>query len=189
MTGPRVIAGVARGRRLKMVPGEGTRPITDRVKESLFNILGTHVVDAAVLDLFAGTGSVGIEALSRGAASAEFVESDRTAVGVIQDNLRATGLAAHGHVTRGDVFIYLRNTPAAGQGFDYIHVAPPQYQGLWVKALALLEARPDWVNPDGLVVAQIDPTEYTPQPLTQLDLVDERKYGSTLLVFYERKGA
>ena len=71
---------------------------------------------------------------------------------------------------------------------DYIHVAPPQYKGLWVKALAELDARPAWVNPDGVVVAQIDPKEYEPQTLQHLTLVDERKYGTTLLLFYERPG-
>lgn len=186
MSGLRVIAGAAKGRKLKRVPGEGTRPIADRVKESLFNILGEHVAEARVLDLFAGTGSVGIEALSRGAAYAEFVESGRPAAAIIQDNLNHTQLAARGRVVRADVFIHLRNTPRAG--FDYVHVAPPQYQGLWSKTLRALAARPAWVNPDGLIVAQIDPKEYEPQTLEPFTLVDERKYGNTLLCFYERGG-
>jgi 16S rRNA (guanine(966)-N(2))-methyltransferase RsmD len=185
MAGLRVIGGVAKGRRLKLVPGEGTRPITDRVKESLFNLLGEDVVDARALDLFAGTGGVGIEALSRGAAYAEFVESGRTAAAIIQENLRHTELAHLARVVRSDVFIYLRNRP---KGFDYVHVAPPQYQGLWAKTLEVLDSRPDWVNPDGVVVAQIDPKEYAEQTLTHFSLVDERRYGSTLLCFYERLG-
>lgn len=181
-----MIAGAAKGRKLKPVPGAGTRPIADRVKEALFNILGEHIVGASVLDLFAGTGSVGIEALSRGAARAEFVESNRLAASIIQDNLNHTLLAARGRVVRADVFIYLRNTPRAG--FDYVHIAPPQYQGLWSKTLHALDARPAWVNPDGLVVAQIHPREYEPQALEHFTLVDERKYGNTLLCFYERGG-
>lgn len=185
MAGIRVIAGTAKGRRLKLVPGEGTRPITDRVKESLFNILADDLAAARVLDLFAGTGGVGIEALSRGAAYAEFVESGRVAAGIIQDNLRHTELAHLARVTRSDVFVYLRNRPR--QGFDYVHVAPPQYQELWIKTLAALDRRPEWVNPDGVVVAQIDPKEYVEQALTNFALVDERRYGSTLLCFYERQ--
>jgi 16S rRNA (guanine(966)-N(2))-methyltransferase RsmD len=188
MAGLRVIAGSAKGRRLKMVPGEGTRPIADRVKESLFNILGPDVEDANVLDLFAGTGSVGIEALSRGAAYAEFVESDRVAAKIIQENLQLTQLAQFARVVRSDVFIYLRNAPRAGKRFDYVHVAPPQYQELWSKTLKLLDARPEWVIPDGLVAAQIDPREYVEQELVHLKLVDQRQYGSTLLCFYERRG-
>jgi 16S rRNA (guanine(966)-N(2))-methyltransferase RsmD len=184
--GIRVIGGTARGRKLLMVPGSGTRPISDRAKESLFNLLGSDVEGAAVLDLFAGTGSVGIEALSRGAARAVFVERDRLAVNTIQANLHATGFEIRGRVVRSDVFIYLRNNPQAG--FDYIHVAPPQYQDLWVDTLNALDARPAWVNPDGVVVAQIDPKEFQPLDLANLALVDERRYGNTLLCFYERPG-
>lgn len=186
MAGIRVIAGKAKGRRLQMVPGSGTRPISDRAKESLFNILGSTIEGAAVLDLFAGTGSVGIEALSRGAARAVFVENDRQAVNTIQANLRTTGFERQGRVVRTDVFIHLRNDPR--EGYDYIHVAPPQYAGLWSQTLAALDGRPTWVNPDGVVVAQIDPREFEPLSLANLVLVDERKYGSTLLAFYERPG-
>jgi 16S rRNA (guanine(966)-N(2))-methyltransferase RsmD len=186
MSGLRVIGGAAKGRRLKMVPGEGTRPIADRAKESLFNILGSDVQAAAVLDLFAGTGGVGIEALSRGAARAVFVEAGREAVKVIQDNLRHTGLAERGRVVRSDVFIYLRNDPPAG--FDYVHIAPPQYKELWLKTLQALDARPAWLNPDGVAVAQIHPVEFADLALQHLTLVDRRRYGSTLLCFYERPG-
>jgi 16S rRNA (guanine(966)-N(2))-methyltransferase RsmD len=186
VAGIRVIAGKAKGRRLQMVPGSGTRPISDRAKESLFNILGSSIEGAAVLDLFAGTGSVGIEALSRGAARATFVESDRLAVNTVQANLRAAGFERQAKVLRADVFIHLRNDP--GEGYDYIHVAPPQYAGLWSQTLTALDARPNWVNPDGVVVAQIDPKEYEPLPLKTFVLADERKYGNTLLVFYERPG-
>ncbi len=187
MSGLRVIAGTAKGRRLAMAPGDGTRPISDRAKQALFNVLGAHIEGAAVLDLFAGTGSVGIEALSRGAASATFVERDRLAVGTVQANLSVTGLGERAKVVRSDVFIFLRNEPRAG--FDYIHIAPPQYKDLWIEALTALDARPAWVNPDGLVVAQIDPLEHKPLPLQHLNLVDERRYGNTLLCFYERPGA
>lgn len=186
MPGIRVIAGSAKGRRLLMVPGEGTRPISDRAKQALFNVLGADVVGAVVLDLFAGTGSVGIEALSRGAQRATFVERDRLAVNTIQANLRTTGFERRARVIRSDVFIYLRNDPAVG--FDYIHVAPPQYQGLWADVLAALDARPAWVNPDGVVVAQVDPREFRPLALEHLALVDQRRYGNTLLCFYELPG-
>lgn len=186
MAGIRIIAGLAKGRRLQMVPGSGTRPISDRAKQALFNVLGDFVAGTAVLDLFAGTGSVGIEALSRGAQAATFVERDRLAVETVQANLKATGLAHQARVVRSDVFIFLRNEPRAG--FDYVHVAPPQYHGLWEETLKLLDTRPAWVNPDGIVVAQIDPLEFKPLPLEHLQLYDERRYGNTLLCFYERPG-
>lgn len=187
MPGIRVIGGTARGRKLQMVPGAGTRPISDRAKESLFNLLGSDIESAEVLDLFAGTGSVGIEALSRGASRATFVESDRQAVNTIQANLKTVGFAERARVLRADVFIQLHNP--AKQGFDFIHVAPPQYHNLWAETLAALDARPGWVNPDGVVVAQIDPREFQVLPLNNLELVDQRRYGSTLLCFYERPGA
>ena len=186
MAGIRVIAGTAKGRRLQMVPGDTTRPISDRAKEALFNLLGGQIEGAAVLDLFAGTGSVGIESLSRGAARAVFVERERQAVNTIQANLKATGFGERASVQRTDVFIHLRNEPRAG--YDYIHVAPPQYQELWAKTLQALDARPAWINPDGVVVAQIDPREFQPLGLKNLELVDERRYGNTLLAFYERPG-
>lgn len=180
----RVIAGQAKGRRLQSVPGAATRPITDRAKEALFSILQPELVGARMLDLFAGTGQVGIEALSRGAAYAEFVEKDRAAAAVIQANLHHTELAQLGRVVRSDVFIFLSNHPR--QGFDYVHVAPPQYQGLWSRTLAQLDQRPEWVNPDGVVVAQIDPKERVDLALEHFALVDERRYGNTLLCFYDR---
>ena len=186
MAGIRVIAGVARGRKLQMVPGAGTRPITDRATQALFNVLGSDIEQAAVLDLFAGTGSIGIEALSRGAARVTFVEWDRLAANVIQGNLQAIGFADRGRVVRTDVFIYLRNDPRAG--FDYIHLAPPQYHELWSQTLTALDDRPAWVNPDGVVVAQIDPKEFAEVPLHNLVLADRRRYGNTLLCFYERAG-
>ena len=186
MPGLRIIGGSARGRKLQMAPGEGTRPISDRAKESLFNLLGTDILDALVLDLFAGTGSVGIEALSRGAQQAVFVENDRQAAGTISANLAAVGFAGRGRVLRADVFIHLRNEPRTG--YDFIHVAPPQYHNLWAETLSALDARPAWVNPDGVVVAQIDPREYSDLVLQHLQLVDKRRYGNTLLCFYERPG-
>ncbi len=186
MAGLRVIGGTARGRRLKMVPGSGTRPITDRVKEALFNILGQDVDGAAFLDLFAGTGSVGIEALSRGAAHAVFVENDRIAAKVVAANLEATGLGQHARIARADVFQFLASP--VQQPFDIVYIAPPQYGGLWSKTLAALDARPGWLNPDGLAIAQIDPVEYEEQTLARLRLDEKRKYGSTLLCFYEYPG-
>ncbi len=186
MAGIRVIGGRAKGVRLAMVPGEGTRPISDRVKEALFNIIGVEVVDSFWLDLFAGTGSVGIEALSRGAAWVWFNDSDRRAVRTIIENLSRAKLSEKAKITRKDAFRLLEDS--AGQGFDYVYVAPPQYQGLWLRALRLLDERIAWLNPDAWVVAQMHPREYEDLGLTRLEEVDQRRYGNTLLVFYEYPG-
>jgi 16S rRNA (guanine966-N2)-methyltransferase len=178
----RVIAGSAKGRRLFSVPGQSTRPITDRVKEALFNILAGPVLDARFLDLFAGTGSVGIEALSRGARHATFIECDRRAIATIRRNLNVTRLAEHATVLQRDAFHFIHDH--AGDPFDIIYVAPPQYQVLWSRTLRALQGS-SLVVSGTLVVVQIYPKEFEPLDLAQFVLSDQRTYGSTLLCFYE----
>lgn len=178
----RVIGGTAKGLRLEPVPGSGTRPISDRVKQALFDTLGDSVIGARVLDLFAGTGSVGIEALSRGADDVVFVESNPKAIGVIRNNLRRTGLVSRAQVRKTDVFRFLAGEP---QAFDLVYVAPPQYRGLWSKTLLAVDASPRWLALDGLAIVQIFPKEHQPLDLDALVLVDERRYGSTLLATYQ----
>ncbi|HXV99156.1 MAG TPA: 16S rRNA (guanine(966)-N(2))-methyltransferase RsmD [Anaerolineae bacterium] len=183
----RVIAGIAKGRKLKAVPRETTRPITDRTKEALFSILGDWIVEARVLDLFSGTGAVGIEALSRGAAHVTFVEKSPAATRIIGENLRTTGLAERALVKRTDVFKFLTQPPFPRQPFDLIYIAPPQYQQLWIKTIQMIDRTlNDWLLLDGAVIVQIHPIEYEALTLQNLTLYDERKYGSTLLCFYER---
>lgn len=180
----RVITGKAKGHKLKSVPGGITRPITDRAKESLFNIIRYDVVDSRFLDLFAGTGGVGIEALSRGAKEAVFVERASAALRTIRENLAHTRLEDGARVMQADVFDFLlHHTP---EPFDYVYVAPPQYEGLWVKTLRLLDDRPDWVAEGGEVIVQIDPVEYEGQALENLALFDQRTYGGVMLCFYTR---
>ena len=179
----RVIAGDAKGKTLKPVPGEGTRPITDKVKESLFNILSWRIPDSRFLDLFAGTGSVGIEALSRGADEALFVEKAAKAVKIIRENLRHTEMSEWARVLHTDAFDFLAQS---NERFDIIYVAPPQYRQMWSKALLALDQHPLLEN-DGVIVVQIFPKEFELLPLERLALTDQRKYGSTMLCFYEQK--
>lgn len=179
----RVISGSAKGRKLKLVPGEGTRPIMDKVKEALFSILGQGVVNAAFLDLFAGTGSVGIEALSRGAGHVLFIEIDRKAIQTIYDNLKHTRLEENATVRMQDAFELLKRTP--DMLYDYIFVAPPQYHGFWKRTLEMLDANPDWIHDGITVIVQVDPAELEPITLNHLTEYDRRRYGKTLLLFYE----
>lgn len=181
----RVISGVARGRRLKMVPGDTTRPIMDRVKEALFNIIQQDLPGCNFLDLFAGTGSVGIEALSRGAKRVRFVDRDKKAIETIHENLQLTGLGERAEVINIDAFVLLGRAPDAA--FDYAFVAPPQYKAFWEKTLGALDKSPDWLVEDGWVIVQIDPKEYKPVELENFSEFDQRKYGNTVLVFYERE--
>jgi 16S rRNA (guanine966-N2)-methyltransferase len=181
----RVIAGKARGRKLRSVPGDSTRPITDRVKESLFNILGPDIQSSHLLDLFAGTGSVGIEALSRGADFVRFLDVDRLAIATIKANLEVTGFSKQSEVLRLDAFALLERP--ADRRFDYTYIAPPQYKDIWKRALTSLDSHPDWLVENAWVIAQIHPREYEKLELERLAEFDQRKYGSTLLVFYEVK--
>jgi 16S rRNA (guanine966-N2)-methyltransferase len=191
MSGLRVISGKARGRKLRSVPGNATRPITDRAKESLFDILGADVIGSSFLDLFAGTGSVGIEALSRGAAFVRFIDIQRQAIDTIGANLALTGLEQGADVLRQDAFSLLGRP--ADRAFDYVFIAPPQYKELWQKALLALDAQPDWLSADAWVIVQIHPVEYDQKQvsaelsLQHLSEFDQRRYGSVLFVFYERR--
>ena len=146
----RVITGTARGRRLKELAGMETRPTTDRVKESMFNILQFDIEGSRVLDLFAGTGQLGIEALSRGAAAAVFVEQRRDAAALVRDNLRLTGLADRARVTAGDALEFLKTLR---EKFDIVLLDPPYDAGLLEQAVAQLTAF-DILNPHGIIVAE-----------------------------------
>jgi len=182
----RVIAGQAKGRRLKPVPGDTTRPITDRAKEALFSILGDAVDGARFLDLFGGTGAVGIEALSRGAAHATFVDLEPRAVATIRANLAHTGLEGAARVVRGDAFALLRKDRRAA--YDIIYIAPPQYKGLWRTALLAIDAAPDALSDEGLAIVQIHPREEQKDlALANLVEVDRRLYGSVRLLFYAKR--
>lgn len=179
----RVITGSAKGRKLKLVPGNTTRPIMDRAKEALFSILGDAIPGCHFLDLFAGTGAVGIEALSRGAEHGRFLDNERAAIQTIQENLEHCRLADRAEVLHLNSLNYLtRNKVPA---FDIVYIAPPQYKEIWKNSLLALDKNPVHLNPDALVIAQIDPTEYEKLELASLEEYDQRKYGNTLLVFYE----
>jgi 16S rRNA (guanine(966)-N(2))-methyltransferase RsmD len=162
---------------------EGTRPISDRSKEALMSILGTRLRDAEVLDLFAGVGNVGIEALSRGAAHATFVELGTEPVRDIRENLRRTRLEERATVVQQDVFAFLERTPRPA---DFLFYGPPQWQGLWERATRALDARPEWLAPDGVAVLQCGVPEYQPLALAALRQCDQRRYGGVLLTFFER---
>lgn len=185
MRGLRIIAGSAGGRKLRSVPGDTTRPITDRTKEALFNILGADIQGANFLDLFAGTGSVGIEALSRGAAFVRFVDINSNAINTIKTNLQLTQLSSQADVQRRDAFHLLSSPPDVV--FDYVYIAPPQYKEIWYRCLRELDANPGWLAANAWVIVQIHPREYQSLKLSYLEEFDRRRYGSTLLVFYQRK--
>lgn len=173
----RVIAGTARGRPLVVPRGTATRPITDRVKETLFGILGERVIDARVLDLYAGSGAVGIEALSRGATSCDFVEHDRRAVVAIRENLERAGVAERASVHAVDVLRHLER--AAGDRFGLVFLDPPYEEHA---ILAPLERLVRHLEPGAVVVVKHH--WRTPIPDSG-GLVQwrERRFGETTLTF------
>jgi 16S rRNA (guanine(966)-N(2))-methyltransferase RsmD len=156
------------------------------VKEALFNILAGDVQDSTWWDLFAGTGAIGIEALSRGAAFVCFSDLNRAPIETIRANLQTTGFTSQAEIRRGDAFAMLEASPT--RLFDYVYIAPPQYKEMWSKALLALDSNPGWLNDEGAwVIVQIHPREYLRLDLQALEEFDQRKYGSTLLIFYEKK--
>jgi 16S rRNA (guanine(966)-N(2))-methyltransferase RsmD len=171
----RIIAGTYGGRRLQAPPGEATRPTSDRVREALFSILGDRVAGARVLDLFAGSGALGLEALSRGASAVTFVDSAPAAIRAVKANLAALG--AEAEVVRSDAPRWLRSAPAAGRQYSLLFLDPP-YR-LAGELGAVLPAALGPVLAEGaLVVAESD--RRAPLELT-FPLTDERRYGDTLI--------
>jgi 16S rRNA (guanine966-N2)-methyltransferase len=176
----RVIAGSARGMTLAAPRDRRTRPISDRVKEALFGSVGERILDARVLDLYAGSGAIGIEALSRGAAHVTFVEHGRAAVSAIRQNLERTGLGAEAEVHAGDVDAYLRSTTAPP--WDVAIVDPP-YEERTLDPL--LERLAPHVAPGGLVV--VKHFWRTPVPAEPpWSPMRTRRFGETALTFLER---
>ncbi|MFP5576849.1 MAG: 16S rRNA (guanine(966)-N(2))-methyltransferase RsmD [Acidimicrobiia bacterium] len=172
----RVVAGSARGRRIDAPPGTDTRPTTDRVREAVFNALGSLgvVAGAAVVDLFAGSGALGIEALSRGAASAHFVESDRRAVATIEHNLVTLGLADRAVVVPRPVHVAVADLPAP---VDLVLADPPYAFDAWSD---LLERLLPCLAPDAVVVVESDRSVTLPDGWEK---VRERTYGGTVVLF------
>lgn len=173
----RVISGTRGGRRLVGPDTPDTRPVTDRVKESVFSSLGSLVVDAVVLDLFAGAGSFGIEALSRGAASATFVENGRKALGSLRKNLEDLGLEAT--VVAADATTWVDVAPA---GFDLVFCDPP-----WPMASSalgdLLERLGPRLAEDVVVVVTRRSNDAVPEP-AGFAIDDERRHGDTRIIRY-----
>ncbi|MFQ5963139.1 MAG: 16S rRNA (guanine(966)-N(2))-methyltransferase RsmD [Candidatus Scalinduaceae bacterium] len=187
----RVISGEAKGVRLSALSSKRTRPILNRIKESLFNILGDSVVDSNVLDLFAGTGSLGIEALSRGAKMCLFVDNDFSSVQVIKKNLRDTKFSKRSVILRKDVFALFTFLTNKHMNFDIILVAPPyKLMDLDCKdrerMFSLLEkyAHRKIVNKKGIIVLQHHKKQMVSQEIfKQLKVTDQRCYGNTQLTF------
>jgi len=186
--GLRIVGGIHRGRRLIAPPGELVRPTSDRAREALFNILshgafaaaGLPFADRPVLDAFAGTGAFGLEALSRGASAAVFIEQEPAALAALRRNIAALGEAERAHVVAGDASRPPRPPFASAIAF----LDPPYHSGLGATALSALAAG-GWLLPEALAVIEIAAHEDFSPP-TGFTLLDERVYGAARLVFLRR---
>ena len=176
----RVITGSARGMALKAPKGMDTRPTMDQVKEGIFSAIQFEVEGRRVLDLFAGSGQMGIEALSRGAASCVFVDQDRTAHQVVRDNLRAAKLEKQARVIQSEALTYLHR---CRDSYDLVFVDPPYACGLYGEILATLEP---CVAAGGLVTVESDRDEPLPPQVGQLQQQKRRRYGKITITTYQK---
>lgn len=190
----RVIAGSARGISLASVKGDKTRPIQDRTKESLFNILSGIIQDSRVMDLYAGTGAIGIEALSRGAASCIFVEHNKQVIQIIKDNLAATGLQNKATVIKCDVLEIASCLERDNIKLDIVFAAPPYplveknaYRSELLTFFSILSEK-HIIQPEGIVILQQRKAEFQmPPEAACLGLFDTRMYGDTQVLFFRNK--
>jgi len=183
----RIVAGSARGRRLVAPAGSSTRPTSDRIRESIFNILGQRFDGGAVLDLFAGSGAMGLEALSRGADRAVLVERDRQAAAICEQNARSLGFEDRVEILRADVPDALRTLSRRATRFDLVFLDPPYAEGPG-PTLALLGAG-ELLAPEGRVVAEHARREPPDAAYATLVRTDLRTFGEPAVSFYEREGA
>lgn len=176
----RIIAGKAGGLRLKSLNGRDVRPTLDRVKESMFNIIAFYLVDAEVLDLFAGFGNLGIEALSRGAMSADFVEINKSHLNIIEENLKKAKLFESAELHRNDVYSYLKN---CSKKFDLIFMDPPYEKEMTKEAVELILAN-DLLKEGGLIISEKSANEES-KDFKGLEIIKSKKYGNSLLTIYK----
>jgi 16S rRNA (guanine(966)-N(2))-methyltransferase RsmD len=176
----RVIGGLLKRRKFYFPKTRATRPVTDKAKETIFNVLGTICQDAVVLDLFAGSGSLGIEALSRGANEVSFVDSEKPAYSCIYKNLELLGLTGQGHVLAVPVVQAIKNLEKRAKKFNLIFLDPPHNKGLIKKVLHRID-HSDIVVSSGLIVVGHSNLEGLPQDLKTLSLQREIKIGQTFV--------
>lgn len=178
----RVIAGLVKGRKLKSLEGLDTRPTTDRIKESIFNIIQFDIEGRRVLDLFAGTGQLGIEALSRGARQAVFIDQKRSSVKVIEDNIKTTGFEANSQVLQSDAFAYISKRP---ETFDLIFLDPPYNANMLNKALKMI-AEFDILSESGIIITECSENHVLPELNPPYSHIRDYEYGKTKISLFSK---
>lgn len=182
----RVVAGEYGGRRLKAVPGMKTRPTTDKVKEAMFNIIGPYLEGGQALDLFAGSGGLSIEAVSRGADHATLVDRQYQAIKTIHENLSVTKEEDKFTVLKGDAYKMLNKLAKQEQGFDYVFLDPPYKKQQILELMEQLK-KLGLLNTDALIICETDQVADLPEELADFELIKKADYGITELTFYRYK--
>jgi 16S rRNA (guanine966-N2)-methyltransferase len=180
--GLRIIGGDLKGRKLKSIHGTLIRPTADRIREAIFNILSNSIAKALVLDLYAGTGALGIEALSRGAQQALFVDNRNESLFVLKQNIASCGLGEKAGIVKWNIRQNLNCIKSMGQKFDLIFLDPPYNKNLITPSLVNLD-KSDALKNNACIVLEHSVDESLPADLRKFHLADQRKYGKTLVSF------
>ena len=180
----RVISGKVRGLKLDTPKNDDVRPTTDRVKESLFNIINPYVIDSNVLDLFAGTGSLGIECLSRGALSSTFVDVSKDSINIVKSNVKKARVENESTILNLDFKTAIDRLKVQNKKFDIIFMDPPYYKNMFIDAISNID-NSDLLSEDGIIVVEHDTKDKFVDKIGRLEKSKEKKYGNTTLTFYK----
>ncbi|WP_243109364.1 16S rRNA (guanine(966)-N(2))-methyltransferase RsmD [Anaerophilus nitritogenes] len=181
-----MISGSSKGMKLKAPKGENTRPTTDRVKESLFSMINSYLIDSFVLDLFSGTGGLGIEALSRGAEAAYFVDNNKMSIQVIKENIEHTGYKGKSDIFFADVGKMIKEFGQKEKKFDVIFMDPPYLKDFIIPCIEDIYIN-KILQEDGIIVVEHDIEDLLPDQIQSLTKWKEKKYGNTLITIYSKE--
>ena len=180
----RVISGKARGLKLDTPKNLDVRPTTDRVKESLFNIINPYIRESNILDLFAGTGSLGIECLSRGAKNCVFVDKSKDSIGIVKSNVKKARVDNESTILNIDLKDAVKRLSVQNQKFDVIFMDPPYYENMFIDCLKSIDEL-NLLKEDGLIVVEHDTKDLFDDSIGRLYKSREKKYGNTTITFYK----
>ena len=180
----RVISGKARGLKLDTPKNQDVRPTTDRVKESLFNMINSYIMDSNILDLFAGTGSLGIECLSRGAKNCVFVDKSKDSINIVRSNVKKARVENESTILNVDFKDAVKRLSTQNQKFDVIFMDPPYYENMFIECLKSID-KFNLLDEDGIIVVEHDTKDLFEDSIGRLNKSREKKYGNTTLTFYK----